>query len=94
MKHSRQVTRSEMKVFGEKFRLMRESADMTLSELATEINTHRTMLGRWENGQCIPHEDLWEIEDRIKKVVEKRILSDKYLYKKYQFIHKLYSKIG
>lgn len=88
----RQITKAEMRKFGESFKIMREYAGLTLQQLAEELAVHRTVLSKWEKGLIIPNTDIREIEQKIKDVVESRIISDEYLYKKYQFIHKIYSK--
>lgn len=69
-KQIRQVTREEMKEYGEFFKLMRLSINYSLQRMAAEIGIFYTSLSKWEKGVSIPQQDIYEIESRIRNIVK------------------------
>jgi DNA-binding transcriptional regulator YiaG len=71
MSKTRQITYEEMRKYGQSFKSMRESVGFTLQQMADEVGTFRTTLSKWEKGLIIPQTDIYEIEQRFKKVIQK-----------------------
>lgn len=71
-KQIRQVTREEMKEYGEFFKSMRKSVNMTLAEMAEEIGTDRCTFSRWERGMSIPNIEIESLVDMVRQVIKKR----------------------
>jgi DNA-binding XRE family transcriptional regulator len=65
-----QVTKEEMKEYGEFFKSMRLSIGYTLQEMGREIGVWHTTLARWEKGLVVPNGDIYEIESKIRDVVK------------------------
>lgn len=69
-KYVQQISKEEMKEYGEFFRSMRKSVGYTLKQMANEIGVFFTTLHRWEKGEIIPNQDIYEIEQMIRDVVK------------------------
>lgn len=76
VKHHRQVTREQMKEYGDLFKSMRVSIGFTLTKMADAIGVHYTVLSRWEKGTCIPQVDIKYVHNKIKSVAEKHQRGD------------------
>lgn len=70
-KQTRQITYEQMKKYGESFRSMRESIELTLAEMSDEVGIFRTTLSKWEKGLIIPQADIKYISRKFRSVVEK-----------------------
>lgn len=69
-KHTRQITKEEMKIYGEKFKQMRESVNLNLEEMSKELGfVSRFTLSRWEKGLTVPQLNIHEIEEDIEYIV-------------------------
>lgn len=86
----RQITKTEMKEYGDTFRFMRQLIGYTSFQMAEKIGVENYNLLRWERG-VIPNVDIRYVDKKIKKVFKEALLGNEYLYKKYKNIHKLYS---
>lgn len=76
-KHTRQVSREAMKVYGAEFKKLRESANLTTSEMAKELGVFRTTIVRWERGETIPQRNIRYILKDMRTIVERRKNLDK-----------------
>lgn len=45
----------EFKNYGEAFRYHRETAGLSMLELANKLNTSHQNIGRWERGEVLPN---------------------------------------
>jgi DNA-binding XRE family transcriptional regulator len=66
-----QISREEMKEYGEFFKSIRLSLGFNLEQMAKEIGVFRTTISLWEKAKTIPNIDIDEIEDRYREVVKK-----------------------
>lgn len=71
-KNTLQLDPDTMQEYGQFFRFMRKSIGYTLDQMAKELGVFRTTLARWEKGICIPHQDIDDIEQRIRGIVKVR----------------------
>jgi DNA-binding XRE family transcriptional regulator len=69
-KQVRQISYEEMKEYGELFKSLRLSIGYSQDRLSKKIGVFRTTLHRWEKGQLIPQQDIYEIEQMIRSVVD------------------------
>jgi transcriptional regulator with XRE-family HTH domain len=65
-----QVSKEEMKEYGEFFKSMRLSIGYSLEQMGKAIGVWHTTLARWEKGLVIPNGDIYEIECKIREVVK------------------------
>ncbi len=66
-----QITREEMKEYGEYFKRMRESIGYSQKAMADELGVFQTTYGRWELGQRIPHQDINFVIECVQMIVKK-----------------------
>ena len=66
-----------MKVYGAEFKKLRESANLTTSEMAKELGVFRTTIVRWERGETIPQRNIRYILKDMRTIVERRKNLDK-----------------
>jgi transcriptional regulator with XRE-family HTH domain len=69
-KPTRQITIEEMKEYGEYFRNMRLSINYTQVQFARLIGIHSMTYSRWELGKIIPQQDIFEIECKVREIVQ------------------------
>lgn len=67
-----QISREDMKEYGDFFRFMRKSVNMSLEEMANELGVFRTTLSKWEKAQVIPNVDIDDLEQRIRGIVKSK----------------------
>jgi transcriptional regulator with XRE-family HTH domain len=59
-----------MKEYGEFFRSMRKSIGYSQKKMGDVLGVFYTTIYRWESGNIIPNQDIYEIEERIRNVVK------------------------
>jgi DNA-binding XRE family transcriptional regulator len=69
-KYVQQLSKEEMKEYGEFFRSMRNSIGYTQKKMAEAVGVFYTTIYRWEKGNIVPNQDIYEIEQRIRDVVK------------------------
>lgn len=69
-KYTLQLDTDTMKEYGEFFKRMRLSIGYTLAEMSAEIGVFRTTLSKWEKGVTIPHQDIDDLEQRVRGIVK------------------------
>jgi DNA-binding XRE family transcriptional regulator len=69
-KYTLQLSKEEMKEYGEYFRFMRKSIGYSQKMMAEKVGVFYTTIYRWEKGNIIPNQDIDEIAQRIKDVVK------------------------
>jgi transcriptional regulator with XRE-family HTH domain len=70
VKHTRQITYEEMKEYGEYFRNMRLSINYTQTQFARLLGIHCMTYSRWELGKIVPQQDIYEIEEKVRRIVK------------------------
>jgi DNA-binding XRE family transcriptional regulator len=66
-----QISKEEMKEYGEFFKAMRQSIGLTQKQMAEEVGVFSTTVYRWEKGYRIPKKDIDEIERKYREVIKK-----------------------
>lgn len=69
-KHTRQLTKEEMREFGQFLYHMRTSIGLPIPVMAEKLGVFRTTLARWERGQTVPQRDVLEIEQDVRNIVK------------------------
>jgi DNA-binding XRE family transcriptional regulator len=70
MEYTNQITLEDMKEFGFFFKSMRESIGYSLTDMADLLDIHDQTLRRWEKGETVPHRDIKELENDIRRIVK------------------------
>jgi transcriptional regulator with XRE-family HTH domain len=69
-KYVQQLSKEEMQEYGEFFRSMRKSIGYSQKKMAEKVGVFYTTIYRWEKGNIVPNQDIYEIEERIRNVVK------------------------
>jgi transcriptional regulator with XRE-family HTH domain len=69
-KYVQQLSKEEMKEYGDYFRFMRKSIGYSQKKMAEKVGVFYTTIYRWEKGNIVPNQDIYEIEERIRNVVK------------------------
>ena len=67
--YTQQVTREEMKEYGEFLRSMRKSIGLTQKQMAEKLGVFYTTVYRWESGRITPNGDIYEIVEKVREIV-------------------------
>lgn len=66
-----QVSKEDMIEYGDFFRFMRRSVNLTIKEMAQLLgnNVATSSLSKWERGQIPAEHDVKELEMKVRKIV-------------------------
>lgn len=67
-----QISRPEMKVYGVYIRRLRKNADITLSEMAYQLEVSRVTLSAWERGIHVPNIEIGLIVEMVEEVIKRK----------------------
>jgi transcriptional regulator with XRE-family HTH domain len=68
-KQTRQISYEEMKEYGEWFRNIRMSIGYTQKQFSILLGIHWMTYSRWELSKIIPQQDIYEIECKVREIV-------------------------